>query len=62
MTGNVERAAREFYSGTETAPSNIKFFFRTSENVSAEQLADYLLRAETQLRNDTAETVPDHEM
>jgi hypothetical protein len=50
MTQNIDRAVRELFSTEGRQTRNIKYFFRNGEN-TADQLADYRLRALHQINH-----------
>ncbi len=55
----VERAADLLFPETGRRTLNIKFFDACEHNVSAEELAEQIVRAEAQISNGTAELVAD---
>lgn len=54
MNSNIERAKHALFSSESIQTENVKFFMGNARNVTAEQLADQLNRADAQVRNGTA--------
>jgi hypothetical protein len=50
----LNRAANMLFPSTGASAANIKFFAGTSRAVTAEQLAEQFVRAETQIRHGDA--------
>lgn len=51
MGPHLERAANSLFPATGTRVANVKFFLGSSRSVTAEQLAEQLNRANSQVRN-----------
>jgi len=54
MSSQIERAKHALFSSEGVATRNVKFFLGSSRDVTAEQLADQLNRADAQVRNGDA--------
>lgn len=53
MTDNIDRAARDLFSPEGRQTRNIKYYFRQEGN-TADQLADYRMRAHSQIEQGIA--------
>ena len=54
MTTQLERAANALFPSTGNLVGNVKFFRGRARRVTADQLADQLLRADAQVRSGEA--------
>lgn len=55
----IDRAADLLFPATGQRTLNVKFFCAGDDNVSADELAEQIVRAEAQIRNGTARLVTD---
>ncbi len=54
MSSQIERAKNALFSSEDVKTRNVKFFLGSARDVTAEQLADQLNRADAQVRNGDA--------